>query len=1020
MKPLKLTMTAFGSYAGTQTIDFRELGDRSFFLIHGPTGSGKTTILDAICFALYGQPSGERVGEQMRSQHTKTPLATEVTFDFELGAKKYRVTRHPKQEVPKKRGDGMQTVTERVTLWDRTNCHDEQAEGHVIASAARKVEAEVETLFGFKRNEFLQVMMLPQDKFRELLIADSAKREGIFKTLFQTHLYEQIENELKAREKELGDKIKELKQQQQNLFRRGGVETEAALQARSEELGHLVQEVRERLNDLLQAEKRAQEDFEQGHVIAAKIAETEEAESARLELATQQTSIDSQRRILAQARQASVLSGAEQALTQTIQHSRDLVQKRKIAEKELQVAVKIQQTTALALEKEEQREEERKAARQNVDHLETLRTQVEALSEAQAQFKRAQELFNQANNRRDGSKRSKTKLAEQFSNAQKLLQQTEKDSAQLNAANIEYKQISTAYDQRKKLDILASDLGNAVNHQLECDTARDKAESALSAAREHVREIEEAWLQEQSALLASTLMDGEPCPVCGSIHHPLPAHATQSAITQKTLEESRSLVAQHETALQTRRRESEKHSIAVSTLRMQINQIKEALDDYTNVPLAEMMSTRDTLQKQVDHLKAQSEQLRPRTAKVHSLQADLELAEAELATAESEYEEANRTVTGARVLVDERGRDVPEEFRDKEKLFLAQRKAADQVRILELALANARQAANKANVDAGGRKSGFEALTNLADTAVTNAANQEEEFNTRVFQAGFTMLQFYQDAKRTEEEIHHIDQEITDFGKALHSAEQRAQHAREQSAGLLPPDLQALNAAVTQAKKEREDAVRAEEGCKRELTLVNQCLEEIAELMVSLSEKQERYAIVGELASVANGRNGYNLTFQRFVLSAKLNDVLNEASKRLQLVSDGRYSVQIQAERQKGIKASGLDIEVNDSWTGKTRPVNTLSGGESFYTSLALALGLADVVQAYSGGIRLDTIFVDEGFGSLDAEKLDQAIQTLENLKEGGRLVGIISHVDSLRERIPARLEVSTSIHGSTAQFVLG
>jgi len=155
-------------------------------------------------------------------------------------------------------------------------------------------------------------------------------------------------------------------------------------------------------------------------------------------------------------------------------------------------------------------------------------------------------------------------------------------------------------------------------------------------------------------------------------------------------------------------------------------------------------------------------------------------------------------------------------------------------------------------------------------------------------------------------------------------------------------------------------------------------------------------------------------------LAAKLDDVLRQASNRLQVISDGRYLLGIADEPQKYRRASGLDLEVSDLWTDETRPVKTLSGGESFYTSLALALGLADVVQAYSGGIRLDTIFIDEGFGSLDLEKLDLAIQTLENLKEGGRLVGIISHVDSLRERIPARLEVSSSTHGSIARFVLG
>jgi exonuclease SbcC len=304
--------------------------------------------------------------------------------------------------------------------------------------------------------------------------------------------------------------------------------------------------------------------------------------------------------------------------------------------------------------------------------------------------------------------------------------------------------------------------------------------------------------------------------------------------------------------------------------------------------------------------------------------------------------------------------------------------------------------------------------------AVQRADQQAREFAAQARAAGFKDGQDYRNAKRSDAEIRQLEKEITDFDKALHAAEERVARARAQSQDLASPDLTALAAAVSRAQTEKDNAIREEERYRHESENLTLWLLQLDELATAIQDKRVRYGIVGKLAEVANGKNSYNLTFQRFVLAAKLDDVLRQASNRLQVISDGRYLLGIADEPQKYRRASGLDLEVSDLWTDETRPVKTLSGGESFYTSLALALGLADVVQAYSGGIRLDTIFIDEGFGSLDSEKLDRAIQTLENLKEGGRLVGIISHVDSLRERIPTRLEVTAGTRGSVARFVMG
>jgi exonuclease SbcC len=1020
MKPIKLTMSAFGPYAKTQTVDFSELGDRSFFLIHGPTGAGKTTILDAICFALYGQPSGERTSEQMRSQHTKTHLATEVIFDFELRAKQYRVCRRPKHEIPKERGEGTRTVTQKATLWNRTHCLTDDEEGQVIASKWRQVKEHIETLFGFKREEFLQVMMLPQDKFRELLTADSNKREEIFKALFQTHLYERIEEELKERAKALRNEIANLEDQRQLILNQASAESEKDLLAQEATVTRCLREIKSKLENLRRAEVQAQAALDRGREAANKLAETADAEASLVRIQSQRTMTDAKRALLARARQAAALIGVEKVWEQSKQQAEDARQKRSNAEEEHAAALQAQKQTEAERLREEGREEERKTAQQNLDQLQALRVKVEEAADAKNQANIAQREYESAEQRYGKAKTAKAKLEAQMKQAQDSLQRVEKETGQLQAIRLEAKEIASACTQREKLDTSARNLDTALKKKAKLEDDFKRAEQEFNQAQHRAQEIEDAWFKEQAAHLASTLQEGTACPVCGSMHHPHPARATHRLYSEAELNDSRALVTQRESAYDRLKQQIESDRLTVASLQAQKSQLEENLGSYASALLKDLVAKRDALQSNLAYLEQQARQLTSLEQRVDSLRQDLVLAETELVAAESHHQQASSAHAVAQALVQERERDLPNELRDRDALCRARQKAENHVRLLAESLDKARQAANVANERVAACKSKLDEWTTSAAAAVQRAEQQGKEFAAEARAAGFKDGQDYRNAKRNHAEIRQLEKEIAEFDKSVHAAEERVGRARAQSQGLMPPDLAALTAALTRAQTEEDDAIREEERRRQELENLTRWLSQLDELATALQNKQIRYAIVGKLAEVANGKNGYNLTFQRFVLAAKLDDVLREASKRLQIMSDGRYLLTIAEEPQKYRRASGLDLEVSDLWTDETRPVKTLSGGEGFYTSLALALGLADVVQAYSGGIRLDTIFIDEGFGALDSERLDRAIQTLENLKEGRRLVGIISHVDSLRERIPTRLEVSTSTHGSTARFVLG
>lgn len=274
----------------------------------------------------------------------------------------------------------------------------------------------------------------------------------------------------------------------------------------------------------------------------------------------------------------------------------------------------------------------------------------------------------------------------------------------------------------------------------------------------------------------------------------------------------------------------------------------------------------------------------------------------------------------------------------------------------------------------------------------------------RTVASGFTSVNDYERSKLSPQAIGNLDGEIRAYDGSLQAAKDRVERALLATHSLVKPDLEQLLAVHRQAKDDVESAVRHESELQTRLTGCDGHSARLTKIEESLSQKEGECSVVGRIAEVANGDNAYKMTFHRFVLSALLEDILGDATQRLQIMSRGRYLLQRAESPLKGRRVGGLDLVVKDTWTDNSRPVETLSGGESFYASLALALGLREIIQAYAGGIRLDTIFIDEGFGSLDTDTLDLAIRTLEGLKEGGRLVGIISHVESLRERIPVRL----------------
>jgi len=874
VRPLAVTMQAFGPYAGVQTLDFADLRGAGFFLITGPTGAGKTTVLDAMSFALYGDTSGGaeseggRSGAAMRSDHADPGTLTRVVFDFSIGADLYRVERLPEQERPKLRGEGTTTHPQEATMW-RLRRGDDGAlsiDGAPLATGWTKVKAKAEDVLGFRGEQFRQVVMLPQGRFQQLIEADSNEREQILRALFDTAHYAAIELALKDEAVALRRAAEKVITQRDEVLRQAESASADDLRERCARLTVEAQDAAQHADEAEAADKAAQKLLAESHDAATRLGERDAAAAQVVELAARDAEIEVLRAELDAARRAAEVADVAREAGDAeagFSIARDAAE---AASSEAAAAAAVLAAAAAALELEVSRAAAREHAAAEVTRLEAFVAGAGELAEAR----------------------------------EALVTATAEASARRREA--------------------------------------EAANASSTAARALLAGLEAAWREAQAGLLARSLGDGLPCPVCGSTEHPSAAELTADAPAEDDVDAARAAV---EAALE----------------------------------------RRDTAH------------------------ASLQGAEAALAAAEA--------------LSGERAAGVPPELADPDVLARTLAEARRVERDLRVAFERAQTEAHAAEIAATGSEAARAAAAAALAGAEVRAREAGDRLAKRLAQAGFFGEAERRDAHRDPSVMEHLEKLVAEHEQSTLKAAERLRLAEQAAEGLEPPDLTRLEteaeACAATARNAREAAIglrAGAEGAEKQLTRLDELAGEAAGF-------EARYAVVGRLADVANRRNARGLSFQSYVLGAFLDDVLVAASERLRTMSKSRYALERTEERSGRKLAAGLDLLVYDAWTGVARPVTTLSGGEKFMAALSLALGLAEVVQAHAGGIRLETVFVDEGFGSLDDESLDLAISSLMSLNEGGRLVGIISHVSELRERIDARLEVSAGKSGSSARFVV-
>lgn len=1044
MRPIKLAMQAFGPYAGKETINFSQLGNRTMFVISGKTGAGKTTIFDAISYAIYGKASGEdRTGTDLRSQFADPDVLTEVSLEFSLRGKKYSIVRTPQQERKKERGDGTRTLPATALLYTV----DGQGESKLIASKITEVDEKIKEIMLIDSNQFRQILMIPQGEFRKLLTSDSKEKEVILQRLFHTQLYKLVEEKLRAEAQDLKKRVEDRIDRRNDALKRiqavfieelrsyveaGSINDTLMLPLLADEINAMTEEI-----DLLTgkiAEKRREQDKLKQDVFAAEailkqIKDKEETEARNKQLAGQKEIYLGKERQIQLARKAALLASQEELchrLKKEVDTAKDTSDR---LNENLVRLTELKEAREKALETEKNREQQREDALALVNKLLNMKDDVYSFATVQKELQQAERIAKQKKDQ-IVSLEVKLKTAQETEKAL-LLQKGEIDRAKIEKVENERRLEKTDYTLGRlaKLETFIGRSEKAARENGEKETLFKRAEETLGKIRAEVASLEEKWLKGQASILAGKLSEGDPCPVCGAEQHPAPAHhqggdvpdENELKLAKQQASKAEQEKAKAETAYLASKANLERCLEEVKTAQEELEEAHPAFkEEGIKIFTAGLQAERDLIIAEkagIERKLAQAGTVEKHLADLDSnrLSSQKELEECrgsaeELAVKAAEY----KTQLARMAAV------VPEGLRSIPVYENAVREAKEKkdqlIRQYEAAQKSCQEAAEKVMAESARLKDAIEHLTRKQ----RELAEERESFKSQMHAQGFETYSAYEMARLPEREIDKLEVEVRAYNEEVRVCAERLAELSGKLEGKARPDMETLTSALGAIGAEIDELQKLATDLYLKKNQNEDVKKQAEVLNKEMKSLEQRYQVVGHLSDIAKGQNTYRLTFERYVLAAFLDDILREANRRLSKMTSGRFQLRRKTDRSKGNVQSGLELLVLDQYTAQERHVKTLSGGESFKAALSLALGLADVVQANAGGVSLETMFIDEGFGTLDPESLEQAIDALIDIQSSGRLVGIISHVPELKERIDARLEVTSTQAGSKAAFVVG
>ena len=1022
MRPHRLRVTAFGAFGGSVEVSFDDLAAAGLFLLHGETGAGKTTLLDALGFALYGQVPGERgKARRLRSDHAAPGTPTEVQLEATIGGRRMRITRKPEQERRKLRGTGTTTEQAKVLLEEFTG-----ASWHAVSTRVGEADEEIRDLMGMSAGQFFQVVLLPQGEFARFLHADAGDRAKLLQKLFGTDRFHAVEEWLARRRKATADEVKDAGLEISGLLARlaqaagvpgpddgpdngpddgsdigtaggpgdGAPDAQArwaAQLAGAAEAGATAcaAQVQTHRAELDQAAGR-QRDVER---LADRQRRRADALRTRDELAEAAPAMAELRGELGAALRAAEVTPALEEAERTARALADALG----AEQQARTAVAgipgvagDAGDDATVAGPDATAAELRAGAQEHV----TKSGRLEALRSLSEQ---AAEEDSTAASARAAAAALAAQIAATQAGATARRERRPTLSLQRDQAREAAERLPGVLAEADRYHRAAEDMAALV--QARADVAQ-QSEAYLAAKVEQNELLSEAWRLRMArfdgmrAELAAALVDGTPCPVCGSLDHPELCELQGERVTRE----------QEEAA--------DAEATAASDRAETIGAKLGAADERVAALSARLESDGFTIAVGIPSLEAE-------TARLHAAWQELAAEGSRLAAAR---------LSDAQAALDDLDQSIVEDqtrlagLTDQHQSELRQATEADQ-RADRLREALTAQLGGAPDLDTAlaRERAAAEALTAAADAAgaTTRAAKDTRRASdlaaTAAAEAGFGNPGEARDARRSAGFRQAADRDIREH-EARAGAVAELLADPDLDVPLDPPaDVTGATAAVDAARQAYDEAVAALDRAQHK---ADQLADLVPQLTARLDARKPLAARAEQARRLADlaaglGANTLRMTLSSFVLAARLEEVAAAASERLLKMTSGRYSLIHTDARRGGSGRSGLGLLACDTWTGVDRDTSTLSGGETFLASLALALGLADVVSAEAGGTRIEALFVDEGFGSLDEETLEEVMTVLDGLREGGRLVGIVSHVAELRQRIPAQVRVHKGQAGS-------
>lgn len=1058
MRPMTLTLTAFGAYAGSQTVDFEAAGAGGLFLVTGDTGAGKTTLFDGVCYALFGKLTGRVRSEKMiRSDYADDTLETSAQLTFSHRGQVWRIWRRPAQIRRKKRGEGTREITADALL--------ERLEGETaipVAEGKEKVDAAVEELLGIQVDQFRQIAMIAQNQFAELLNKSGRDRSAILRQVFATDRCDALQTRLKemasASRAETEKQVDSLRQYLAGLRLPETEEGQMPLPEAAELAELLADEgcVWRSARVLELAEHICQMDESELAGLDEQIAGLDETikqsagllQSAR-EAARRQQQLAELEKRLAEQRAAEPEQLAAQARLKQWETAARLApvwdgsEKARLAAQQAdrlyeQASDRLAQLNAQgprwAQAREQLNADQQTAARLTVQ----LERQAEALQQYDRleQAKAEQMACEQELERlQTAQQRAQTLEKQQAAALEKTQALADSLPAALAAAQTAQKELERWQQARKTLAEMRRQMQELVKLQKQEQAARQtlqQANDALDGAQQAYMSADQLYRRDQAGLLARELTPGQPCPVCGSVHHPSPARGVVGAPDKEQLE---ALAAAMETARTA-------YNDALQTSSTLTAQAGSAREQYIRLARQALAELEQELPPPED-VKALSRLVLDWDGRLDQL---LEQAEALGQQRQAAVEAAGAAVNqlaGDREAL-EATRRQRSELREQQAKAAARRDStAQRVAELQATLPQASRAEAEATLSALEQqqkqldesiRQTQQALEEYQQLLAAAESLQKERQNTRkqsadearqaagrweqaLAESGMDADAFAA-ARHTEEKIDRLRTELEQARRARQETEALYHQLSEQqqsapAPGCVPGQLEQAMEEQEQRRKALNDA---RTGITGRLNANRSTMADVRTAGRRLEKAQQRQQLIQQLDATANGKLSGGLgkqKFEQYVLATYFADAVEAANQRLFAMTGGRYQLECHQMTAAETQAA-LDLDVLDNYTGKLRSVGSLSGGETFQAALALALGLSDVIQNYAGGVELDVLFVDEGFGTLDAESLEQAVATLHSLVQGRRMVGIISHVPELKSRIENQLVVTKTPGGST------